>query len=243
LGAVKLYTEQFKACRSILSLADDVYRRNGAKAVLDRTRYATMAATSLYAKARKQMEAVYLLASSGYGEDAMILARSLANLCVDLGYIMAEPNQIETRARCWAAKGRIERRKFSKRVATTPPDEATVDWSREEALADEWPKTIEQRSKDAGLDSFYNLPYRHGSSIEHSDSWSAASFLDFKADVVDMLTGPSDRFIDLALLTLACCIGGIASLFDKFYGFDFAGADAEMEALVRKTFPLKESSR
>ncbi len=235
------YTEQLTACQSILSLADGLYQRNEAKVVLDRTRHATLAMASLYSKARKQMEAVGLLASKGYGEDAMILARSLANLCIDLGYITAEPDQIETRARRWTAKGRVERRKFIKRVGTTPPDEATVDWSKEEALADEWPKTIEQRAKDTGLDSFYNLPYRHGSSFEHSDSWSAASFLDLKTDVVDMLTGPSERFIDLALLTLACCTGEIATRFGKFYGFDFAGADAEMEALVKKAFPPKET--
>jgi len=153
---------------------------------------------------------------------------------------ISRQSQIETRARRWTAKGRVERRKFSKRVGTTSTDETTVDWIKEEALAGEWPKTIEQRAKEGGLESFYNLPYRHGSSFEHSDSWSAASFLDPKADVVDMLTGPSERFIDLALLTLACCAGEIATRFGKFYGFEFAGADAEMEALVKKWFPLKE---
>ncbi len=235
------FKEQFEACRSILSLADALYQRNGAKAVLDRNRYATLAVGSLYGKARKQMEAVSLLASEGYGEDAMILARSLVNLCIDLGYITADPDQTEPRARRWTAKGRVERREFSKRVGTTSPDEATADWSKEEAFADEWPKSIEQRAKDAGLESFYNLPYRHGSSFEHSDSWSATSFLDLKVDAVDMLTGPSDRYIDLALLTLACCAGEIASRFGKFYGFDFAGADVEMEALVKKAFPLKKN--
>jgi len=143
---VKQYMEQFKACQSILSLADGLYQRNEGKAVLDRTRYSAMAVASLYGKARKQMEAIYLLASQGYGEDAMILARSLANLCIDLGYVTAEADQTETRARRWTAKGRVERRKFSKGVGTTPPDEATVDWGKEEALADEWPKTIEQRA-------------------------------------------------------------------------------------------------
>jgi hypothetical protein len=64
-------------------------------------------------------------------------------------------------------------------------------------------------------------------------------FLDPKPEAVDMLTGPSDRFIDLALLTLACCAGEIASRFGRFYGFDFAGADTEMDALVKQAFPVK----
>lgn len=240
---MKRYTGEFEACRSILSLVDDLYQRNEAKAVLDRTRYATMAVAGLYGKARKQMGALYFLASQGYGEDAMILARSLVNLCIDLGYITADRDQTEARSRRWAAKGRVERRGFAKRVGTTPHDEGTVDWSKEETFADEWPKSIEQRAKDAGLEGFYNLPYRHGSSFEHSDSWSASSFLELETDVVNMLTGPNERFIDLALLTLACCAGEISSRFGKFYGFDFAGADTEMEALVRTGFPLKGGAR
>jgi hypothetical protein len=237
---VKQYREQFEACRSILSLADGLFQRNEAKAVLDRTGHATLAVVSLYSKARKQMDAIYLLASRGYGEDAMILARSLANLCIDLGYITTEAGQIEPRARRWTAKGRVERRRFSKRVGTTPPDEATVDWSKEEAFADEWPRTVERRATLADRDGFYNLPYRHGSRFDHSDSWSAASFLELKTDGVYMRTVPSDRFIDLAFLILAFCSVDIVTEFGKFYGFDFAGADAEMEALVKKAFTLKE---
>ena len=167
------HTRQFDACRSILSLTDQLCERNQAKIILDQRRYATMAAGSRYGKARKQMEAVYLLASHGYGEDAMILARSLVNVCIDLRYIAVDADQAETRARQWTAKGRVERRKFAKRVGTIAPDETTVDWDKEEALADEWPKTVERRAKAAGLENFYNLPYRHGSSFEHSDSWSA----------------------------------------------------------------------
>ena len=233
----KQLSEQLTACDSVLSLVDDLYRRNLAKVVLDPSRCA-----SLYGKARKQMKAIHILASSGYGEDAMILARSLTNLCIDLGYITTEPAQTETRARRWIANGRVQRRKFSRRVGTTPPDEATVDWGKEEALADEWPKTIDKRAEVAGLENFYNLPYRHGSSCEHSDSWSATSFLELNnvGKTVDMLTAPSDRFVDLALLTLACCTAEIASRFGNFYEFDFAGVNEEMAELVRRAFPLEE---
>jgi membrane-associated phospholipid phosphatase len=93
-------------------------------------------------------------------------------------------------------------------VGTTPPDEATRDWSTETAL-------------------------------EHSDSWSATSFLDVKTGAAGMMTGPRDRFVDLALLTLACCAGEIASVFGKFYGFEQANAVVEMiAATVKKAFPM-----
>ena len=72
--------------------------------------------------------------------------------------------------------------------------------------------------------------------VEHSDSWSATSFLDLKADVVEMLTAPSGRFVDFALMTLASCAGEITSAFGRFYGFDVAGATAEMDTLAREAF-------
>jgi uncharacterized protein DUF5677 len=237
------YAKELAACRSILRLADQCYERNASKAVLDRSRSATMAVASLYGKARKQASAVHLLASQGYGEDALILARSLVNLCIDLEYITVDQNQTETRARRWTAKGRVTRRKFGKRVGATPPDEHKVNWTAEQALADEWPQTIEERAKVAGLENFYNLPYRHGSSFEHSDSWSATSFLELAHDgVVDMLTGPSDRYVDLSLLTLACAFAEIACRFGRFYGFDFAGADQAMENQVKTAFPHEETT-
>jgi len=241
----KRYAKEFAACQSILRLADDLFERNETKVVVDRSRYATMAVASLYSKARKQASAVFLVASQGYGEDALILARSLTNLCIDLGYITAEAAQVEARARRWAAKGRVERRKFGKRVGETPPDENKIKWPAEEALADEWPSTIDKRAQDAGLQNFYNFPYRHGSSFDHSDSWSATSFLEPAQDgaVLDMLTGPHGRYVDLALLTLACAFAEIACRFGRFYGFDFLRVDQEMERHVRTAFPPTETAR
>ena len=232
------YAKEFTACQSILRLADALYERNQGKAVLNLGRYATMAVLSLYAKARKQAHALYSLAFLGYGEDALILSRSLVNLCIDLEYIAANADEAEARARRWTANGRIERRKFAKRVGTTPPDENKINWAVEKALADEWPSSIELRAKGAKAENFYNLPYRHGCSFDHSDSWSASSFLELVPDeVIDMLTGPSERYVDLALLVLSCAFAEVACRFGRFYGFDFAGADREMERLVQTGFP------
>ena len=43
-----------------------------------------------------------------------------------------------------------------------------------------------------------------------------------------MMTRPSDRFVDLALLTLACCAGQLVWAFGKFYGFGQVNAVVEM---------------
>src|SRR5207245_4391297 len=138
----------------------------------------TIAVLSLYAKGRQQAHALYSLASQGYGEDALILSRSLVNLCIDLEYIAANADEAEARARRWTANGRIERRKFAKRVGTTTPDENKINWAVEKALADEWPSSIELRAKGAKAENFYNLPSRHARSPDPSDPSSPSSFLD-----------------------------------------------------------------
>ena len=46
-----------------------------------------------------------------------------------------------------------------------------------------------------------------------------------------------DANFDLALLVLSCAFAEVVCRFGRFYGFDFAGADREMERLVQTGFP------
>jgi len=230
------------ALETMARLVDELFDRNEAKAVFDSHRYATRTALGLYAKARKNTKALYLLALNGFGEDAMILARSLVNMCIDLRFVCGDPNEAETRARRWIARGRVGRRDFCLRVGTVPPDEFKVDWKAEGALAEEWDKVkIWQRAQTAGLKDFYDLPYRHGSTFEHSDSWSALSFLeiDLPKGETRLLTVPSARYVDLALLTACCALAQLAQDFGRFFDFELGGALQEMDATVRRGFPTQ----
>lgn len=80
----------FLTMEAIATQVDELFHRNEGKAVLDSGRAATAAALGLYAKARKNADALYRLAFEGYGEDAMVLARTLVNMCIDLGFICGD---------------------------------------------------------------------------------------------------------------------------------------------------------
>ena|ERR1700730_6143504 len=228
----------FEAMETIMATFDSVLKRNEGKAALDLRRWATRAALGLMGKARKSADAVYLNARYGYGEDAMIVSRSLVNLCIDLRFICGELDESETRARRWIARGRVGRRDFAKRVGTEPPDESRVDWAKEKALSEEWNATsIYRRAELSGLLNFYNLPYRHGSVFEHSDSWSALSFLNLTETEIVVTPGPSARFVDLALISGGCSLAQVAVDFGKYYGFDMGDAPQVMDSAIRKGFP------
>jgi hypothetical protein len=80
----------FKAMETVMGTVDSLVERNEGKAALDLRRWATRAALGLFGKSRKSADAVYLTARYGYGEDAMILSRSLVNICIDLKFICGD---------------------------------------------------------------------------------------------------------------------------------------------------------
>jgi hypothetical protein len=234
----------FEAMEVVMALVDDLMARNDGKAALDTRRWATRPALGLFGKARKSSDAVYLAARHGYGEDAMILARSLVNICIDLRYICGgDRDASEARARAWSARGRVGRRDFAARAGQSAPDEARVDWKEQTSLSEEWKATsIFRRAEISGLLNFYNLPYRHGSVFEHSDSWGALSFVDVDATEVRIQTNPSENFVDLALLSASCALAQVAEDFGRYYEFEFGDVIKDMDAAIRKGFPMDATS-
>ena len=215
------FVSSFEAMETVMGTFDGLLSRNEGKAVLDLRRWATRAALGLMGKARKSADAIYLNARYGYGEDAMIVSRSLVNLCIDLRFICGDTEASESRARSWIARGRTGRRYFANQWAST---------------------NIYRRAEQSGLLNFYNLPYRHGSVFEHSDSWSALSFLDLTETEVLVTPDPSDRFIDLALIAGTCSLAQVAEDFGKYYSFSFADSLKVMDAAIRNGFPKDAES-
>src|SRR5260370_41473566 len=80
------FRREFDAYDRIVSICDEILQRNAEKFGID-ARRRTRAAAMLYGRSRKAVDAVRLLAATGFGHDAMVLARSLVNACIDLAYI------------------------------------------------------------------------------------------------------------------------------------------------------------
>ena len=97
------YSRELDGYVRLGELAWSLLQRNQSRVAIDTARPSTAAVLGLHATARKSFQAIDVLAREGFGEDAMIVARSLTNLCIDLGYICRTDS--ENRAREWMAPG------------------------------------------------------------------------------------------------------------------------------------------
>jgi len=154
----------------------------------------------LFGKATKTLDAIRVLCESGFGQDAVILTRSLVNLVINLWYIGGEP---EERTKDYIAAGRKARRdyleRFPGRPGRLPP--LDPDWEEVKQRGKRWNDVnIQMRAKGSPLDDTYHEVYRYGSSLEHSDSWSGNQYVGPRDGETFLINhGPSDDLVGIAL--------------------------------------------
>jgi len=147
------FAREFEAFDQIVAITDRLLEENAEKFALDPRRRRLQAAARLFGRARKSVSAARLLASSGYGEDAMAIGRSLVNVCIDIAYITQEES--DERTELWIANGRLARHAMAAEFGLRTEDEHTTNWNAVEALAKKWRAVnIYERAKATGLENF-----------------------------------------------------------------------------------------
>lgn len=187
-----------------------------------------------WGKALKTFDAIRVLCESGYGEDAVILARGLVNLAINLGYIGRAPDP-DVRAEEFISAGRITQRDFLGLFQKYPRDWGKdVDWELHEERAKRWPGVnIRRRAEVADLEDLYLEFYKFGSSYEHSDSWSVASYWGASDDTDRQIVNhPTD---DLVAVTLGYTFKAMAVLTEIVVA-GFQLDEPERIDLLRRTF-------
>ncbi len=232
------FTKQFEAYEELQALVDRFVERTPKKIVIAEDHPSTQAVASLYAKARKTVSAVGILAEEGYGEDATILARSLVNLCIDLCYIYSgDQNELAAQ---WMASGWWERVRMARELGNQTLETLEHDYNTPdgEELARRWSAIrIRERAERAGQRPLYDVAYRHGSAYEHSDSWSMQSFADVHESHVLLHLGPSTAEIDNALYISMLALYQVAATLGHFFGFDLGNFDREAQAINDRLAP------
>jgi hypothetical protein len=237
------FRRELDGYRRVGAIASDLWQRHAALPRYDPGRPSTKAVLGLYTLARKRFPAVELLAREGFGQEAMIVARSLANLCIDLGYICKD--ECDVRARQWMAVGRLSLRDMARKGGVDPGDDRAVDWTAVAAQAKTWKQThISTRAQAGDLHDLYAYVYQHGSVYEHSDSWSALEVLEFVDDAVELQSDPSPHLCDTALLSSLWSFGQTSAIAAEFWCFPSNGREeilAEIQdsfqAIVKKRDP------
>lgn len=199
----------FEAIDLLDRTMEDLVRANPGRLRMNGPAHAVLAAA--FGKALKTLDAIRIASESGYGEDAMILARSLVNLAINLGYIgrALDPDE---RARDFVAAGRVARRDFLRQFPQHDPDWGKeVDWPALEERAKRWDGArIRKRAIEAKMEDFYREFYCFGSSYEHSDSASLGGY--FGASDENNQEIDSDPSDDLVNLVIGCTFKAMAVL-------------------------------
>ncbi len=157
-------------CRRILKLIRASRQRSNRKVDQDGA-----IVDLLLDKTDKTARAVISLGTRGYVEDALVLARSLASLAIDVAYLSAKDAE---RFVTYRATGREARRRMAEQCGFAAPDADATDWDDVKARAKRWKRggAIYTRAQKADCLRLYEYAYRHGSSFEHSDAWSLLTY-------------------------------------------------------------------
>ena len=174
----------------------------------DNTAYRTVALT-LFLRAFRTLNAIRILCDEGYGEEALVLARSLLNIAIDLGYISMEDS--DSPARRWLFfYGIVAREEIHRHPS---PDDLS-DVAEVQELGDEIVRRFPAYEKDArkgwsGLSIregaqksniearyWYDYVYWDLSSVEHADSFGTAT-TSFRTDKgrANYCTEPPDPWL------------------------------------------------
>jgi hypothetical protein len=219
------YAREFRACARLAALDQKVVAR------VKKTPLSS-AATFLRTKARKTFDATVKLASDGYGEDAVILSRSLTNLCIDLTFLSKGGTDA---VRAWIGRSYVRLRTWAR--DTGSPLRDGIDWPLQEQRAKGWPETVRERSTKAGTVWFYNLSYRHGSIFEHSDPASVTSFVRESADGLRFSSTPSDELVRDALLMAAFAEAEIITQWSRCVGLELGRHADVLNEIIDTGFP------
>ena len=217
----------FTACRRILKLVRAIRQRSSRRASRNGG-----TVDLLLDKTDKTARAVILLGSRGYAEDSLVLARSLANLAIDVSYLKKEDAD---RFVSYRAVGREARRRMAEQCGCSPPDAAATDWDDVKARAKRWQRggSLHERAKKANRLRLYEYAYRHGSSFEHSDAWSLLTYEPGNAAFRDVV-------LHLSLLIAAYALVGGYQSWCLFFGIEDNPTDDAIKKCFMAAFPGTE---
>lgn len=174
---------------------------------------------SLWAKLYTTYQALYSIAKNGFGYDALVLARTIFEDTVNLGYVAKDPAQRMQAFKDYAIVEAYEAVKlmnelYPGRVSCRRKAQAKAE--AEKAIQDHgykgkgWSgKDLRARARDIGPQmekTYYQLIYPLSSQYAHAGTQAVSSFWNAEGPPF-VLFGPHPRFIEQALWTgAALCL-------------------------------------
>lgn len=202
----KEFSRQFEAHDFLVDRINEVLKEHEAalKVKPGAERNLSLVVVTGFGKGMKTSQAILRLCLLGYGEDALILLRSNANLLINLAYILEDPNPTERAADflAYSYKKRAQYIRLAHGVES-PPWPSPVPEGEVERRADSWGKlSIEAKACKVGIDRLhYTKGYRFYSSFEHSEAFALNDYIDDWNEIGPVIGSQEDsKYVSIALL-------------------------------------------
>lgn len=169
------------------------------------------------AKAQKTHAALMLLAEQGYGEDAMVLCRSVLELLITVKYILADPTDQRVNRYIdhdWIERKELyenlkERQEFSflsgeereklENDLQTGADSAHAKHAGYRAYQGWSDKNMAEMAAEVGEESNFKLCYQIQCGFSHSSSRSINEYVKKEDGIPAFDAGPSDKYVTMVL--------------------------------------------
>lgn len=208
------YQEHFRPLNAMDDEINRLLHRHDGKLKADGASQAVVG--FLFGKSLKSVDAAKLLASKGYGEDSLILLRTILEVLFSAAYITAADS--EERAKDWIASGYQEEVAFIRKFPEEPLPSWVGTWNPAEVQerAARWP-SIQRRAEKSDLSKLYQKRYSFLCSPAHSDAWSSLTYVD-AGEGFRVSTEPGIKHVDLALLMAAEFLPSLTECFCRAFG-------------------------
>lgn len=183
-------------------------------------------------KSFKSFWATIELAKKGFGEDALILSRSIFENAITYLYISKDPAK---RTDLYLKHDCIGSRRYlniCRSINTIIPDEdeiaRTIEGNYQEVRGDYkqnklWNgKTLKDLAVEVGLEETYNLIYPLHSEFVHSGIKTMKYYIQDEGEKVVVNYGPSDNFVDNALISAHNSLVRILNTYNDKMGLPYA---------------------
>lgn len=172
-----------------------------------------------FVKGYRTSNSVLLLCEKGNGQDAFMLVRTLFELMVTVGYIFNKDTEERTKmynGYDWVLRDKMFRNISNNKQAQKLLKERNsgIDFdemeqkakTHKETYGNSWSgKSIEKMAKEIGVGQLYKTLYALGSQLTHSAPRSANDYMKVKDDEVELLTYPSEIYVNESLVGCFFC--------------------------------------
>lgn len=239
-------TNDMKALLELVGVAQAILEKPQTRAYERMMRYLAISLVNSSAS-------VATLCDAGHGMDAVKIARSMFEIHVTFKYLLVRPEELRDfldfdavaryqRLQFWKTKmpdmyARFPKEKIEAANSAYQTNKGRF-LNRNGKVLDRWCRHgLAEMARIAGLEMFYDVFYRHASTLHHSDPIGLAMLIDGRT--LEIQPGPTARYIGLPVRIATSILHDVLTHYSRLVGIDSSDALKRIDELLGKPIDVQ----